>query len=270
MRKFNQAPVGVRAAVIAGIFAVAAAAVGVALPRLVDQFFSAASPKLVEAAFVGPKTLRLRLRNVGARTAFLTRAVIHVDRIGVFIPPGIYTAAVFSTANYNVTLPVKPFPYELPIYVSHAIAPNAVDQFDLIFTHEPATAEEFFRGAFPTNDKRFLIYDDYSHYDYVFSFRVRLIYDETRQAIDIARMLFLSGVSGPYNEDYTVASPQPPSRDAQRRLWERFRQKRGLYERNRELVIKVAAEAHLRNPTFAVLEDKLAPHNRSEVRLSSQ
>jgi len=132
---FTRQPVGVRAAVIVGVFALLVVLVEVVVPMIAQTWSDESDLELVDAGLeetAETTTLDIRVRNTSSKVAYLKDANINVEKTWELWST-LFPARVPVSRNYDVTLTPDGAPYTRTLRVSQSIDPNEVERFTFSF-----------------------------------------------------------------------------------------------------------------------------------------
>jgi len=123
--------------------------------------------------------LDIKLRNIGSRVAYLTRAILLVEKTWKISPVSWLLAVVQRSEEYDVRFARENTPYSLTVSLSQAIPADDVDRFALRLLMETHP-----------ND----------NYEYAVKFRVRLEYDGDAKVLETGEILYwqYGGLDHPY------------------------------------------------------------------------
>jgi hypothetical protein len=128
-------PVGVRAAAIAGGFALLVLLVEVVVPMIAQTWSDESNLELVDASFeetAEATTLDIKVRNTSRKVAHLKEANINVEKTWELWST-IFPARVPVSRNHDVTLTPDGAPYTRTVNLSQSIDPNEVERFTFSF-----------------------------------------------------------------------------------------------------------------------------------------
>jgi hypothetical protein len=205
-RWVTRQPVGVRAAVIAGVFALLVLLVEVVVPMIVQTWSDESNLELVDASFeetAEATTLNIKVRNTSGKVAYLKEANFNVEKTWELWST-IFPARVPVSRNHDVTLAPDGAPYTRTVKLSQRIDPNEVDRFTF---------------SFALND-RARAYSEKTNY--VFLISLDLIDDRDNEVASSEKLLFVrelpwqqaeSGIKTyfPYGNTGPVVRHQEPS-----------------------------------------------------------
>jgi len=172
---FTRQPVGVRAAVIAGFFALLVVLVEVVVPMIAQTWSNKSDLELVDASFeetAEATTLDIKVRNTSGKVAYLREANFNVERTWELWST-IFPARVPVSRDYDVTLTPDGTPYTRTVKLSQRIDPNEVDRFTFTLA---------------LND-RVRAYSEKTNY--VFLTTVDLVYDRDDKVTSSETLLFV-------------------------------------------------------------------------------
>ena len=123
----------------------------------------------IEEGLFPSQMLDIKLRNIGSRVAYLSRAILLVEKIWKISPVSSLVAAVRRSEVYDVRFPRANTPYSLTVCLSQAIPADNVDRFALRLLMETGR---------------------YDYDEYAVMFRVKLEYDGDAKALETGEILY--------------------------------------------------------------------------------
>ncbi len=209
-------PVGVRAAAIAGGFALLVLLVEVVVPMIAQTWSDESDLELVDASFeetAEATTLDIKVRNTSGKVAYPKEVNINVEKTWELWST-IFPARVPVSRNHDVTLTPDGAPYTRTVNLSQSIDPNEVERFTF---------------SFALND-RARAYSEKTNY--VFLTTVDLVYDGDDKVISSEEFLFVRelpwqqaesgiktyfpyGISGPADRHHRPSSRAVRAHNAQ-------------------------------------------------------
>ena len=170
---FRGQPVGVRAAIVSGIFILASAIIQ-SSDIFNSQEMTDSSVKIIDISINDtnrPVMLDFKLRNTGTQIAYITRAEFHVNKVWFFQYPFL-PSMVPTSWTYDIELPPINKSYIKIMSISQAIRPNDVDRFSFrVGTNDPS--------------------DIGNAGEYIYNLRIDLKYNENNETISSGNLLFV-------------------------------------------------------------------------------
>lgn len=118
-------------AVIGAVAALVAAAIGVI------RWGDLISKKCFEIVDMSYKTgnaeseIDIKVRNPTDQIVYIKAVLLSVERVWEFTPAWAQYAYHFSSATYDINVPIKAPPYKVKYSLSQSVSPNCVDRFSL-------------------------------------------------------------------------------------------------------------------------------------------
>jgi hypothetical protein len=213
---FTRQPVGVRAAVIVGVFALLVVLVEVVVPMIAQTWSDESDLEVVDISFeetAEATTLDIKVRNTSGRVVYLGETKFNVERTWELWST-LFPARVPVSRNYDVTLTPDGAPYTRTVRVSQSIDPNEVARFTFTFAlndHAGAYSEKINYVFLTTVD---LVY---GRDDRVTSSEKLLFVRELpwQQAESGIKTYFPYGISGPADRHHRPSSRAVRAHNAQ-------------------------------------------------------
>lgn len=140
--------------------------------------------------------LDIKVRNVGNKVAFITKAIFTIEKIWQLKPFSEPLGYKSVSYNYDIKLSLNNYPYSIEKNISQEIKSNDVDRFTFTLGNDSLSNQLLWR-------------------DLVFFMKIVLIYNEDNHTIGTDNLLFSPGSefvdSSYFNNKYSLPDDLPPS-----------------------------------------------------------